>query len=69
MIVSALEIKDSSNRPDDATSLEGVDGVWVKVTAAEGEKCERCWIIDTSVGKNRQHPTLCRRCSNVVEQS
>ncbi|WP_054695784.1 isoleucine--tRNA ligase [Syntrophomonas palmitatica] len=68
LIVSALEIKDAKNRPADATSLEGVDGVWVKVAAASGEKCERCWIIDTSVGENHQHPTLCKRCSTVVEQ-
>ncbi|MDE6021638.1 MAG: isoleucine--tRNA ligase [Ruminococcus sp.] len=38
------------------------------VTKAEGEKCERCWIYSTSVGTNAAHPTLCARCTDVVEE-
>lgn len=44
-------------------------GVEVSVTVhkAAGEKCERCWHWETSVGASADHPTLCRRCVNVVE--
>jgi len=33
---------------------------------ASGSKCERCWMISESVGKNEKHPTLCDRCAEVV---
>lgn len=40
----------------------------VEVTLAEGDKCERCWIYDDSVGADNEHPTLCKRCAEVVKQ-
>ncbi|MBW2055970.1 MAG: isoleucine--tRNA ligase [Deltaproteobacteria bacterium] len=44
-----------------------IGGVEVKVDRARGKKCERCWNYDTSVGKNRVHPTICSRCLEVIE--
>lgn len=38
----------------------------VLVQTAEGEKCERCWIVTPEVGTVAEHPTLCRRCGDVV---
>ena len=38
------------------------------VTKAEGEKCERCWSYDTTVGSNAEHPTLCARCASVISE-
>jgi len=38
----------------------------VTVHKAAGEKCERCWHWETSVGASAEHPTLCRRCVEVV---
>ena len=38
----------------------------VLVTVADGEKCERCWIVTTEVGQSADHPTLCKRCASVV---
>lgn len=67
-IVSKVTINEVSNKPVDAISLENVPGVWVEVKPATGEKCERCWIIEETVGINNNYPTLCARCSNVVEQ-
>jgi isoleucyl-tRNA synthetase len=40
----------------------------VVVKKAEGKKCERCWTYLKSVGKNSKHPTLCERCSGVVDK-
>lgn len=40
----------------------------VVVKAANGAKCERCWIYSDSVGKDAEHTTLCQRCSEVVKQ-
>ena len=40
----------------------------VKVTPATGEKCERCWIYSGDVGDDRDNPTLCQRCSQVMQE-
>ncbi len=67
LIVSQVLVLGTEAIPDDALALESVPGVAVKVHPAEGQKCERCWIIDLSVGKDENHPTLCTRCAAVVE--
>lgn len=36
------------------------------VTRAEGTKCQRCWNYSTQVGQDRDHPSLCERCSPVI---
>jgi len=51
---------------DQVVSLENVEGVWVAVEPAQGGKCERCWIIDTSVPTEEGKPALCSRCTEVV---
>jgi len=53
--VSQLEV-----RPGEAAEVS------VTVHKAAGEKCERCWHWETSVGASAEHPTLCRRCVEVV---
>jgi isoleucyl-tRNA synthetase len=46
-----------------------VEDITVEVTAASGEKCERCWTISPTVGENEHHPTLCDRCAPIVEEN
>ncbi|WP_261132709.1 isoleucine--tRNA ligase [Bacillus sp. Marseille-Q3570] len=45
------------------------DLVGVVVKAAEGETCERCWTVTTTVGENEDHPALCARCATVVTEN
>ena len=45
-----------------------LEGLTIKVSKAEGEKCERCWMFSDTVGKNADHPTICERCAHVIEQ-
>ena len=40
----------------------------IAVTPAQGAKCERCWKILPSVGRDGEHPTLCARCARVVRK-
>ena len=40
----------------------------IDITPAQGAKCERCWKILPSVGKNAEHPGLCERCARVVKK-
>ena len=44
-----------------------LDKTSLVVEKAEGEKCERCWTITETVGTDEKHPTLCKRCADVVE--
>ena len=39
----------------------------VKITAASGTKCVRCWKVLEEVGSAAAHPTLCLRCTDAVE--
>ncbi len=40
----------------------------VKVVEADGEKCERCWKYQTSVGSDDTYPTICDGCADAVKQ-
>jgi isoleucyl-tRNA synthetase len=64
-IVSQVETAGGFEQaPDDA--LKGKHTA-VKIVSADGEKCERCWIVTPEVGQNKEHPTLCNRCNDVVQ--
>jgi isoleucyl-tRNA synthetase len=47
---------------------EGEKGVRAEVLRAEGEKCERCWNYDVTVGKDRERPTACGRCIEALRE-
>ncbi len=54
-IVSEVELIISSN-------LE------IKIEKAKGKKCERCWNYSSYLGENKEHPTLCKRCCEIVKK-
>ncbi|ADO82448.1 isoleucine--tRNA ligase [Ilyobacter polytropus] len=66
LIVSSLEIV--SETDETFTEGEEVEGMFVKVLHAEGEKCERCWKYSTEIGTLEEHPTICPRCSEVLSK-
>ncbi|MDP6685975.1 MAG: isoleucine--tRNA ligase [Candidatus Omnitrophota bacterium] len=37
-----------------------------EVTNADGKKCSRCWNWNEFVGTDKDHPSLCKRCLDVV---
>ncbi len=47
--------------PETAFRLADVPGVAVVFAAADGEKCDRCWMILPDVGTHA-HPGTCARC-------
>lgn len=64
-IVSQVEVHEAgSEAPEGAHQFKGLA---VQVALAEGEKCERCWIVTPEVGSDAEHPTICRRCSDVLK--
>ena len=38
------------------------------VSAADGEKCERCWNYSTRVGESEVYPTVCERCVAALQE-
>lgn len=64
-IVSQTELKSEDVTPSEVFQGEKVK---VKVEAASGEKCERCWIYSETVGNDQKHKTLCARCSSIIEE-
>ena len=53
-IVSGVEIKEAKEFS-------------VEVKVADGEKCERCWMYSTTVGKDKENPTVCHKCSEALK--
>ena len=41
---------------------EEIEGLQIQVARASGDKCDRCWIHDPTVGDDQDHPTVCLRC-------
>jgi isoleucyl-tRNA synthetase len=40
----------------------------VEILRAEGQKCERCWNCDVSVGQHPEHRAICQRCVEAIKQ-
>ncbi len=66
LIVSEVAIRD---KPLDTANVgENFDILQIKVEVSESNKCERCWNFRKEVGKLEKHPTLCKRCAEVIER-
>jgi isoleucyl-tRNA synthetase len=53
---------------EDAFTSETFGGLTVQVRKAEGEKCERCWVHEPSVGSDPEQNTICSRCRQALEE-
>ncbi len=49
-----------------AEPMEHFPTLFVAISHADGQKCERCWTWSTQVGQATEHPGLCGRCLEVV---
>ncbi len=67
-IVSSLRLVDSIEQGEktEIGTGDALPELTIGVHPAEGNKCERCWVIEPSVGGDAEHPTLCTRCVHVV---
>ncbi len=66
-IISGFEVAGTyEEAPENAVKLETAA---IVITKAEGETCERCWIVTPEVGQNPEHSTLCPRCADVVKEN
>ena len=58
-IISNLEVEENQRSNEEKLG--------VKIEQAEGEKCERCWMYSTTVGEDKENPTICHRCSKALK--
>jgi len=66
-IVSKVEVSyGDKNSPSGPYLGEEFPAVKILVTKAPGNKCERCWCYSETVGVDKEHPTICRRCATVI---
>ena len=58
-IISNLEVEENQRSNEEKLG--------VKIEQAEGGKCERCWMYSTTVGEDKENPTICHRCSEALK--
>jgi isoleucyl-tRNA synthetase len=63
-IVSKVELVD--NLEGECWNSELLPGLKVRVSAAPGDKCERCWCYSEELGTDGNHPTICPKCTAAV---
>ncbi len=64
-IVSSVDV--SQGLPEGSTPAGDIP-VNIKITKADGKKCQRCWNYSPSVGTGAEHPDLCARCISVIKE-
>jgi isoleucyl-tRNA synthetase len=65
-IVSSVRLVDEA--PQGSVAAEQIEGLQIHVAAAPGEKCQRCWVHDPTVGQLEEHPEICERCFGNLAQ-
>jgi len=65
-IVSKILLKDELPDTGEHYKSEEIEGLSTIAGNAPGEKCERCWIYDQTVGKDTEKPTVCERCRTAL---
>ncbi|MGI3096358.1 isoleucine--tRNA ligase [Vibrio diabolicus] len=66
LLTSAANVKPLGEKTDAAQATD-IEGLFVEVAAAEGEKCDRCWHHTPDVGTIEGHEKICGRCVSNVE--
>ncbi|HHF3041614.1 isoleucine--tRNA ligase [Vibrio diabolicus] len=66
LLTSAAKVKPLGEKTDAAQATD-IEGLFVEVAAAEGEKCDRCWHHTPDVGTIEGHEKICGRCVSNVE--
>jgi isoleucyl-tRNA synthetase len=67
LIISKASLVNDA-KPEGTFESQEVKGLFILVEPAEGEKCERCWIHEPTVGINSEHPTICDRCLGILDR-
>jgi isoleucyl-tRNA synthetase len=66
-IVSRVTLRRTTGG-EDLTPEAALDTLRVSVVRTAAGKCERCWKYSDTVGTSPDHPSLSRRCAQVIQQ-
>ncbi|MFQ3236070.1 MAG: isoleucyl-tRNA synthetase [Paraglaciecola sp.] len=66
LITSSATVEQVTVAPEDA-QVTAIPGLWLYISASEGQKCARCWHHREDVGSTVVHPQLCVRCVTNVD--
>ncbi|MDA0218662.1 MAG: isoleucine--tRNA ligase [Proteobacteria bacterium] len=66
-ITSAVTVQEGE-APAEAYRLEDVRDIGVIVHMADGQRCERCWMVLEEVGQDPIMSDTCRRCATAVAE-
>ncbi|HAA97192.1 MAG TPA: hypothetical protein DCE29_04820, partial [Alteromonas macleodii] len=66
LITSGVTLTKVDSAPSDAKATD-VEGLWLSVDKASGEKCVRCWHHREDVGSHEGHEELCGRCVTNID--
>src|SRR5690625_3292984 len=53
---------------DNEPSAKEYNHVNIKVEKHPGETCGRCWVTAETVGEDKEHPDICSRCAEIVNE-
>ncbi|MDY6905873.1 MAG: isoleucine--tRNA ligase [Thermodesulfobacteriota bacterium] len=67
-IVSKAILGDIDSDDGEIYKSDVIEGLTIQVIRAPGEKCQRCWVYDISVGQDAKHPSACKRCIKALKQ-
>jgi isoleucyl-tRNA synthetase len=66
-IVSSVALK-PVDQLESGVETETFPGLKIFIESSSDPKCERCWVHDSTVGSNPDHPTICLRCLRALEE-
>ena len=64
LMVSNVSVEASGQGEYEAENIKNLS---VSITHSSYQKCERCWNYSKTVGNDKENPTICERCSNVLK--
>ncbi|MFA5335299.1 MAG: isoleucine--tRNA ligase [Candidatus Omnitrophota bacterium] len=66
-LLSGFKLEDAPGGLPSEEGLVEVEGLGILVEKAGGAKCGRCWTYSEEVGRDGDHPSLCKRCAGVLK--
>jgi len=67
LMTSATQVELADSQPDNSIAAGDLENVWLHSMASSHIKCVRCWHHQEDIGQHLEHPELCGRCVENVE--
>ena len=64
--VSQVEVSLKESSEIDTVANSNYPDIAIEIIKAEGEKCQRCWNYSKTVGKDKEHSSICEKCLAVI---